>query len=107
MRGLQSLGAAASQVPAVARVAVNLRGLEREDVARGDVLPTVGSVRDTRILDARLDLAADDAGARQIPPQGVLHLGSAAVGARVRLLDGEVTATPTAAATRPTSAMPG
>jgi selenocysteine-specific elongation factor len=84
VRGLQSLGTAASQVAAVARVAVNLRGLEKEDVARGDVLAAPGSVLLTTAVDVRLDLPDDAVG---VPPQGVLHLGSAAVGARVRLLE--------------------
>src|SRR4051794_39959356 len=56
VRGLQSLGAAVSEVPPVARVAVNLRGLEKEDVARGDVLAAPGSVLLTTAVDVRLDL---------------------------------------------------
>jgi hypothetical protein len=45
VRGLQRLGTACDEVAAVARVAVNLRGVERTDVARGDALltPTRGA----------------------------------------------------------------
>jgi selenocysteine-specific elongation factor len=84
VRGLQSLGSAVSRVPAVARVAVNLRGVEREEVARGDVLATPGTVGPTSTVDVRLELGD---GADRLPPQAVLHLGSAAVGVRLRLLD--------------------
>ncbi len=84
VRGLQSLGSAASRLPAVARVAVNLRGVEREEVARGDVLATPGTVAPTSTVDVRLELGD---GADRLPPQAVLHLGSAAVGVRLRLLD--------------------
>jgi selenocysteine-specific elongation factor len=84
VRGLQSLGAASPSVAAVARVAVNLRGVEREDVARGDVLATPGTVRPTSAVDVGLEAGDEE---QRMPPQGVLHLGSAAVGVRIRLLD--------------------
>ena len=38
VRGLQSLGAAADEVAAVARVAVNLRGVDKDAVGRGAAL---------------------------------------------------------------------
>src|SRR4051794_30195577 len=84
VRGLQSLGAASPSVTAVARVAVNLRGVEREDVARGDVLATPGTVRPTSAVDVGLEAGDEE---QRMPPQGVLHLGSAAGGVRIRLLD--------------------
>jgi selenocysteine-specific elongation factor len=86
VRGLQSLGAASSRVDAVARVAVNLRGVEREDVSRGDVLATPGTVGPAREADARLEVGDKEL---RLPPQAVLHLGSAAVGVRIRLLDAD------------------
>jgi selenocysteine-specific elongation factor len=86
VRGLQSLGAASPQVRAVARVAVNLRGVEREDVARGDVLAAPDTVRPARAVDARLEVGDEEL---RMPPQAVLHLGSAAVGVRIRPLDTE------------------
>ncbi|HYJ76570.1 MAG TPA: selenocysteine-specific translation elongation factor [Kineosporiaceae bacterium] len=84
VRGLQSLGTAADRVAAVARVAVNLRGIEREEVSRGDVLATPGTVDATGTVDARLELPDEEL---RTPPHAVLHLGSAAVGVRIRLLD--------------------
>jgi selenocysteine-specific elongation factor len=86
VRGLQSLGAASPSVAAVARVAVNLRGVDREEVARGDVLTTPGTVRSAGTVDVRLEAGDEE---QRMPPQGVLHLGSAAVGVRIRPLDAD------------------
>ncbi len=85
VRGLQSLGEARGRVAGVARVAVNLRGVPRETVARGDALLTP----DRWLLAAELDVRLS--GARTpvpgtLPEQLTLHLGSAAVPTRVRPL---------------------
>lgn len=81
VRGLQSLGQAYDEVPAVARVAVNLRGVDRVEVGRGDALLTPGTWRAAGRLDVRLS-----ADARELPAELVLHVGSAAVPVRVRPL---------------------
>jgi selenocysteine-specific elongation factor len=86
VRGLQSLGRAYDEVPAVARVAVNLRGVERDDVARGDALLTPGRWRETSAVDVRLSVDP-----RSLPVELVLHIGSTGVAARLRPL-GEQTA---------------
>jgi selenocysteine-specific elongation factor len=82
VRGLQSLGAPVSQADAVARVAVNLRGVERDQVGRGDALVTPGRFHLTDVADVRLagDPVAD------LPSTLTLHVGSAAVTVRVRPL---------------------
>ncbi|SCG38628.1 selenocysteine-specific translation elongation factor [Micromonospora humi] len=82
VRGLHSLGVARTEVDAVARVAVNLRGLARDRVGRGDALLSPGRFGRTDLLDVRLtgDPAAD------LPATLMLHVGSAAVPARVRPL---------------------
>jgi selenocysteine-specific elongation factor len=84
VRGLQSLGGTYDRVQAVARVAVNLRGLEREDVGRGDVLLTPGAWRPADTLDVRLSVPA-----QELPAELVLHVGSAGVPVRVRPLVGD------------------
>jgi len=81
VRGLQSLGQAYDEVPAVARVAVNLRGVDRVEVGRGDALLTPGTWRAAGRLDVRLSVDA-----RELPAELVLHVGSAAVPVRVRPL---------------------
>ncbi|MDG4800772.1 selenocysteine-specific translation elongation factor [Micromonospora sp. WMMD980] len=82
VRGLHSLGVARAEVDAVARVAVNLRGLPRDRIGRGDALLRPGRFGRTDLLDVRLtgDPAAD------LPATLMLHVGSAAVPARVRPL---------------------
>jgi selenocysteine-specific elongation factor len=82
VRGLQSLGAAVSEVDAVARVAVNLRGIERHELHRGDALLTPQRFRHADTIDVRVhgDPVAD------LPRSVMLHIGSAAVAARVRPL---------------------
>ncbi|WBB68669.1 selenocysteine-specific translation elongation factor [Micromonospora sp. WMMD812] len=82
VRGLQSLGVARPEVAAVARVAVNLRGTPRDRLARGDALLSPGRFHRTDLLDVRL--AGDPAG--DLPVTLTLHVGSAAVPARVRPL---------------------
>ncbi|TDB74949.1 selenocysteine-specific translation elongation factor [Micromonospora sp. KC723] len=82
VRGLHRLGEARDRVEAVARVAVNLRGVPKDRLARGDALLTPGRFRLTALLDVRLagDPAAD------LPAALTLHVGSAAVPVRVRPL---------------------
>ncbi|AEV86632.1 selenocysteine-specific elongation factor [Actinoplanes sp. SE50] len=58
VRGLQSLGEPRAAVAAVARVAVNLRGVEKDAVARGAALLTPGRFRLTDLIDVRLHGAA-------------------------------------------------
>jgi len=86
VRGLESLGVARDQVPAVARVGVNLRGVAHEDVRRGDALlaPAGGWV-----LTGQLDVRTT-AELMHAPAELTLHLGSAAVPVRLRPLDGRV-----------------
>ncbi len=80
VRGLQSLGVSRSRVAAVARVAVNLRGIARDRIGRGDVLLTPGRFQYADLVDVRLHAEPD--GAR---PTGLtLHIGSAAVPVQLR-----------------------
>lgn len=82
VRGLQSLGEPHEQVTAVARVAVNLRGVGRDEVGRGDALLSPGAWRTVDTLDVRLT-------STDLPAELVLHVGSAAVPVRVRPLGGD------------------
>lgn len=105
VRGLQSLGRSATSVTAVARVAVNLRGVSAGEVGRGDALVTSGGERLTSAVDAvRRRPGARAAGApappapappappapgapmTDLPETCVLHVGSAAVSVYVRPL---------------------
>lgn len=82
IRGLESLNEQHDTVTAVARVAVNLRGLPVDEVHRGDALITPDAWPLTDETDVRLlDIAPDD-----LPGDLVLHIGSAAVPCRIRPL---------------------
>lgn len=80
IRGLQSLGRDRSEVGAVARVAVNLRGVERAHIGRGDTLRTPGAWLDTTEIDVLLREPGE------LHRELVLHIGSAAVPVHVRSL---------------------
>jgi selenocysteine-specific elongation factor len=80
VRGLQSLGRAVDAVGPVSRVALNLRGIDRHDIGRGDTVRTPGAWLDTTEIDVGLRSA--DTLHRQL----VLHIGSAAVPVQVRPL---------------------
>ena len=81
VRGLQSLGATVQRATAVGRVAVNLRGVEREQVHRGQALLTPGEWRRTD----RVDVSVSDPVA-DLPGDLLLHVGSAAVPVSLRPL---------------------
>jgi selenocysteine-specific elongation factor len=78
VRGLQTLGSAYDEVRAVSRVAVNLRGVERAAVRRGDALLAPKAWRPTSVIDV---LVTGD-----VPRQGVLHVGTEATAVRLRQL---------------------
>ena len=82
IRALQSLGRPVPEAAAVTRVAVNLRGVERDELRRGDALLTPHRFHRSDVIDVRVhgDPVAS------LPRSVMLHLGSAAVSARVRPL---------------------
>ncbi|WP_241037588.1 selenocysteine-specific translation elongation factor [Blastococcus litoris] len=84
VRRVQSLGAPVERASATARVALNLRGVAVEELSRGDALLTPGAFRLTDLVDVTLTGAPEE----RLPAEPVVHVGSATVGARLRLLDG-------------------
>ncbi|KKW65376.1 translation elongation factor [Mycolicibacterium elephantis] len=80
VRALESLERAQMSVSAVARVAVNLRGVDHREIRRGDALRTPGLWLDTAEVD--VSVRASD----ELPRNLVLHIGSAAVPVTVRPL---------------------
>ncbi|OBG76144.1 selenocysteine-specific translation elongation factor [Mycobacterium sp. E3305] len=80
VRGVQSLGRDQAAVGPVARVALNLRGVDRQHIGRGDTVRTPGVWLDA----TEIDVGLRSAGA--LHRQLVLHVGSAAVPVQVRPL---------------------
>lgn len=86
VRALQSLGRPVEEVAAVARVAVNLRGVDHRAVRRGDALLTPDRFHLTDLVDVRLHGDPPDT----LPAEVTLHIGAAAVTTRIRPLGGDV-----------------
>ncbi|MDR7520842.1 MAG: selenocysteine-specific translation elongation factor [Armatimonadota bacterium] len=86
VRGLQVHGTPAPEVYAGSRVAVNLAGIDKEAVQRGDVLATPDAFSPTDRLDVRLRLLPGTPALRHAG-RVHLHLGSGATVARVVLFD--------------------
>ncbi len=83
VRGVQSLGRDRDRVSAVARVALNLRGVDRSDVARGDVLLADAAWHRTRVFDVRMGLVG---ATERLPTRLTMHVGTLAAPAHVRPL---------------------
>ncbi len=88
IRGIESLNEPVPSVRGVARVALNLRGLPADVPARGMALVEAGRWTMTRLADVRLRLPRQ----LRLPPDMTLHLGSARIPVRVRMLGPEGTA---------------
>jgi selenocysteine-specific elongation factor len=82
VRALQSLRRQEERVSAVARVAVNLRGVEKDDVRRGDALLTPAEWLSSDVVD----VAIAGASAADLNPELPRHIGSTALPVRVRPL---------------------
>jgi len=88
IRGIESLNEPVPSARGVARVALNLRGLAADVPARGMALVEPGRWTMTRLADVRLRLPP---GELRLPPDMTLHLGSARMPVRIRLLGPEGT----------------
>ena len=81
VRGLQSRGGQVDALGPVSRAAVNLRGLDAEQIGRGDALLTPGAWHLTAQVDVRRTTGT---GLGDAPTELIAHAGTAAVTARVR-----------------------
>jgi selenocysteine-specific elongation factor len=88
VRGLQVHGASTERVDAGHRTAVNLGGLDVDEVSRGDVLTRPGTLRATSIVEAELTLLPQEKPLKDETRVRV-HAASAEVLARVRTLEGK------------------
>ncbi|MDP7731043.1 selenocysteine-specific translation elongation factor [Mycobacterium sp. TY813] len=84
IRGLQSCGQPFPFLGPVSRVALNLRGVPREAVRRGDALITPDAWPETRLLDVRRTSGGVWS---EAPTHLVAHVGTAAVPVRLRPFD--------------------
>ena len=89
VRGLQSHRKKLTDADPGRRLAVNLSGLGRDEVQRGEVVTTSGWLRPTRRLDARLRVARESPRPVRHNEGVTFHLFTGETAARVRLLDRE------------------
>lgn len=87
VRGLQVHGEVVERAEAGQRLAVNLTGVEKEELARGHVLTAPGVLQPTQSLAASLYLLASWGRPFKSGARVHLHTGTAEVLARVNLLD--------------------
>jgi selenocysteine-specific elongation factor len=81
VRGLECCREPRVTVDAVARVAINLRGISHTTIHRGAALLTAGAWAPSAVIDARLVVPSDP-----LPSRAVLHIGAAGVPVRLRTL---------------------
>ncbi len=89
VRGVQTHGKDVETAEVGARAAVNLAGVEVEEVERGDLLAQPDYFSSTYMIDARLQLLSDAPASVKNRSRVRLHLGPREVLARVVLLEGE------------------
>ena len=89
VRGLQSHRKAETTVERGSRTAVNLTGVDVDDVSRGQVLTTRGWLKTTGAADGRIRMAANAPGPLRHNMQVTIHWLAAESLARIRLLDSD------------------
>ncbi|HJR51077.1 MAG TPA: DNA/RNA-binding winged helix domain-containing protein, partial [Gemmatimonadales bacterium] len=87
VRGLQTHGRSVEQSSAGQRTAVNLQGVERLAVERGNVLGLAGTLVPSELMDGTLELLADAPRPLKTRDRVRLHAGTSEIMARVLLLD--------------------
>jgi selenocysteine-specific elongation factor len=87
IRGIQVHNREVKEVSAGLRTAINLQGLEKEELERGNVVATKDSLRPTRILDVAFHLLAS--APRKVKNRSVVrfHTGTAEIISTIVLLD--------------------
>jgi selenocysteine-specific elongation factor len=89
IRGLQSHKTRVEHTDPGVRLAVNLSGIQRSDINRGEILTTPGWLHPTHRLDARLRMVKGAPHALRHNEGVTFHLFTSETTARVRLLDAE------------------
>jgi selenocysteine-specific elongation factor len=87
VRGLQAHGRTVEQSAAGQRTAVNLQGVERVAVERGNVLGLAGTLVPSELVDGTLELLPDAPRPLKTRDRVRVHTGTSEIMARVLLLD--------------------
>ena len=89
VRGLQRHSQSVDAASPGSRVAANLTGVEKSDLARGDVLAPPHTLQSTRRVDAHVRVVASGTRPLRHGAEMLLHTGTAEVGCRVIVLAGD------------------
>jgi selenocysteine-specific elongation factor len=89
VRGLQQHNRKVETAAPGSRVAVNLTGVEKHQLARGDVLARPKSLESTRRVDATVRVLASASQSLRHGAELLLHTGTAEVACRVIVLDSD------------------
>ncbi len=89
IRGLQSHKTEVDSTDPGVRLAVNLSGLSKDEVERGEILTIPGWLKPTRRLDARLRMVQNAPNPLKHNQGVTFHLFTSEASARVRLLDAD------------------
>jgi selenocysteine-specific elongation factor len=89
IRGLQTHGRSVDSVEAGQRAAINLAGIEKEDIQRGDQLAAPDSLLTSFLLNVELKLLEDAPKDLTQRSRARMHLGTREVIGRIVLLEGE------------------
>ncbi len=89
VRGVQRHNRSAETVFPGSRVAANLTGIEKDELARGDVLSRPDTLTSTRRIDAHVRVLASAPRALRHGADLLLHTGTVEVGCRVIVLAGD------------------
>ncbi|HHW15141.1 MAG TPA: selenocysteine-specific translation elongation factor, partial [Firmicutes bacterium] len=87
VRQVQVHGRPVEEAEAGHRTALNLGGVDKEDISRGEVVAAPGELASTRLVDVRLSVLARAPHGLAHRDQVRFHAGTSEVLARVRLLD--------------------
>jgi selenocysteine-specific elongation factor len=86
-RGVQVHGTSVPRAQSGQRTAVNLASMDASDIERGMVLAPIGRIRPTQIVDVQLSVLPSAPRAIRTRSRVRVHIGSAEVLARVRVLN--------------------
>ncbi|QQS40343.1 MAG: selenocysteine-specific translation elongation factor [Acidobacteriota bacterium] len=89
VRGIQTHGDQVDSAEAGRRTAVNLAGIEHEEISRGMVLAEPGAFEPTQIIDARVEVLSSSDKPLRSRQRVRAHIGTAEVLARVDVLNTE------------------
>ena len=87
VRGVQTHGKTVSSARASQRTAVNLGGIAHDEIVRGLVLTRPGSISETQIFDAEVEVLAGAPRGLRSRQRVRVHLGTAEVLARIAVLN--------------------